>query len=338
MATRPPFFDQQFRVTDVNGELVPAAGYLLHTYESGTVTPKQTFTDQAGLVPNENPIELDADGRCTMWLGTGEYTIALHDLDDAPVDGQQWDDVAGVPEASADQFVPLEGGVEMTGQFELSGNATQNLHPTPLQQVNSLIAASAATTAALIEDQSSATVSSGTGDAFTLTPTAALSALTTGAMRYAIFHTAGGDAPTIAVSGLAATTLKQFENGIKVAAKIASGQCTAIIYDGTDWVVVSPQYSLTGTVSASGSFTIPGGLIVKLGTAGPFGLDTSGNTVTFPSAFPNNCFGVWANPVTDNGVGAGANYSANAHTFTAASFKINNDSLSSSFNWIALGN
>jgi hypothetical protein len=338
MATRPPFVDQQFRITNADGQLVPAAGYLLHTYDSGTVTPKQTFSNQAGTVANENPIELDADGRCTMWLGTGEYTLALHDPDDAPVDGQQWDDVAGVPEASDDEFVPLEGGVEMTGQFSLSGGATENLHPVPLQQVNALIAASAATVTGLIEDQSSATLSSGTADAFTLTPTVALAALTTGAMRYVIFHTAGGAAPTIAVSGLAATTLKQLENGIKVAAKIASGQCTAIVYDGADWVVSSPQYSLIGTVAANGSFTIPGGLIVKIGAAGPFGLDTAGNTVTFPTAFPNNCFSVFVNPYTDNSVDSGASYSFNAHTFTAASFKINNDSDASSFNWIAFGN
>jgi microcystin-dependent protein len=144
MATRPPFFDQRFSVINGDGVLVPAAGYLLYTYESGTTTPKLTYSNQAGDAENSNPIELDTEGRCTMWLGTGEYTITLHDPDDAPVDGAQWDDVLGIPVVSADQFVPLAGDVTMEGLFELSGNATAALNPVPLQQANSLIAASAA--------------------------------------------------------------------------------------------------------------------------------------------------------------------------------------------------
>lgn len=153
MATRPPFFDQRFTVTNAQGALVPAALHLLYTFESGTTTPKQTFSDAAGLVPNANPIELDAEGRCTMFLSSGAYTLALHDPDDAPVDGAQWDNVTGVPAPSADQFVPLAGGVTMTGLLTLSGNATANLHPVTLQQANSLIAASAATVTAALGGQ-----------------------------------------------------------------------------------------------------------------------------------------------------------------------------------------
>jgi hypothetical protein len=141
MATRPPYFDQRFTVVNGDGQLVPAALYLLYTYESGTTTPKQTTSDAAGEVPNTNPIELDAEGRCTMFLGTGAYTLALHDPDDAPVDGQQWDDVVGVPAPSDDQFVPIAGGVDMTGQYRLSGDATEELNPVPLQQLTARIAA-----------------------------------------------------------------------------------------------------------------------------------------------------------------------------------------------------
>ncbi len=153
MATRPPFFDQRFTVTNAQGALVPAALHLLYTFESGTTTLKQTFSDAAGLVPNANPIELNAEGRCTMYLGSGAYTLALHDPDDAPVDGAQWDNVTGVPAPTADQFVPLAGGVTMTGLFTLSGNATANLNPVTLQQANSLIAASAASVTAALGGQ-----------------------------------------------------------------------------------------------------------------------------------------------------------------------------------------
>jgi hypothetical protein len=58
MAALPPNFNTQF----FTNEGVPAAGYLLHTYDTGTTTPKATFTTQAGDVSNANPIVLDSDG------------------------------------------------------------------------------------------------------------------------------------------------------------------------------------------------------------------------------------------------------------------------------------
>lgn len=147
MATLPPLFPVQF----FTAAGAPAAGYLLHTYESGTTTPKATYTNQAGTVENTNPIELDGAGKCALWLGDGEYTFALHDPDDALVDS--WDDVGGVPAAESDEFLPLAGGVSMEGNFELAGDATSDLEPTPLQQVQSLIAASATALTASLGSQ-----------------------------------------------------------------------------------------------------------------------------------------------------------------------------------------
>jgi hypothetical protein len=313
-----------------------AANCLLDTFASGTTTPQTTHTDAAGLVPNTNPIVLDSAGRCIVFGNPALlYTFRLR----SPGGTTLWtrDSIAAIPVTSTDEFVPIAGEVTMTGLLTLSGNATANLNPTPLQQVTALIAAAVATVTELIDDQLAATVSAGTSTAYTLTPSAALSALATGAIRDVIFHTASGAAPTIAVSGLAAIPLKQFENGTKVDAKIVAGQCTAIVYDGADWVVASPQYSLIGTISSTGSFTAPGGLIIKMGTTGTIGVDSS-LTVTFPVPFPNNCFMVFANPSTDVGVGSAANYSSNACAFTTINFKINNDSALSAFSWIAIGN
>lgn len=135
MATHAPFFNTQF--VDNDGAL--AAGHLLYTFESGTSTEKDSYTDQAGTVENANPIVLDAAGRCTLWLGSGEYAFELRTPADALV--KRWDDVSGVPVAGSSDYVPIAGGVTMTGLFELSGDAQAALQPTTLQQVQSLIAA-----------------------------------------------------------------------------------------------------------------------------------------------------------------------------------------------------
>lgn len=87
-----PQFDTQF----FDGSNV-AAGYKLYTYDSGTSTPKTTYTDQAATTPNTNPITLDAQGMCELWLGSGEYTLALYTglIESGGALVKSWDDVGG---------------------------------------------------------------------------------------------------------------------------------------------------------------------------------------------------------------------------------------------------
>jgi hypothetical protein len=46
----------------------PAAGYKVFTYEAGTTTKVTTWTDDTGLTANTNPIILDANGECDIWV------------------------------------------------------------------------------------------------------------------------------------------------------------------------------------------------------------------------------------------------------------------------------
>ena len=85
-------FNQQFLAPAVLGIAKVAANYTLLTYLSGTTTPQATFTDPAGSVPNANPIVLDADGRCTMYLSPAVlYTLVLKDTLGATV--RTWNNV-----------------------------------------------------------------------------------------------------------------------------------------------------------------------------------------------------------------------------------------------------
>lgn len=73
----------------------PLSGGKLYTYESGTVTPKTTYTDESEGTANANPIILDSDGRVTgaVWLGDGAYTFVLKDSADVTIDTV--DDITG---------------------------------------------------------------------------------------------------------------------------------------------------------------------------------------------------------------------------------------------------
>jgi hypothetical protein len=56
----------RFKAFDSNGN--PASGYLVWSYEAGTLTPRYTYTDRLWLVPNTNPIILDSQGEAVIYL------------------------------------------------------------------------------------------------------------------------------------------------------------------------------------------------------------------------------------------------------------------------------
>jgi hypothetical protein len=93
----------------------------------------------------------------------------------------------------------------------------------------------------------------GTSTAYTLTPTPALTALTTGHRFNVTFNATAGATPTLAISGLTAKLLKVYDTtGAKVAASsstIVANINTDVIYDGTDYVALNPVISVSATPS-----------------------------------------------------------------------------------------
>jgi hypothetical protein len=85
-----------------------------------------------------------------------------------------------------------------------------------------------------------------------------------------------------------------------------------------------------------------GGIILKWGTGTSTG-GSSGNTITFVTPFPNNCFVVQANS-TDTGTATTAYTMVYARSFAAANFNlltVNRTTLtavSSNYSYIAIGN
>lgn len=74
-----PWIETRF-LNPADGELL--TGGLIYFYETGTTTPKDTFTSALMDTPNTNPVELDAAGRADIFLAPGGYDVAIHDADD----------------------------------------------------------------------------------------------------------------------------------------------------------------------------------------------------------------------------------------------------------------
>lgn len=67
------------RFLDDNG--APLAGGFLYSYIAGTSTPQGTYQDVAGITPNSNPIVLDSDGYCSVYVDllNSAYKFVLED-------------------------------------------------------------------------------------------------------------------------------------------------------------------------------------------------------------------------------------------------------------------
>lgn len=70
-----PWVDRQFN--DADG--VPLAGGSVEFLETGTATPKNTYSDAARTTPNANPVVLDAAGRATIFLEPEGYDLVIRD-------------------------------------------------------------------------------------------------------------------------------------------------------------------------------------------------------------------------------------------------------------------
>lgn len=56
----------------------PLVGGKIYTYDTGTTSPRATYQDAAGLIPNTNPIILDSRGEALIFWN-GSYRVKLND-------------------------------------------------------------------------------------------------------------------------------------------------------------------------------------------------------------------------------------------------------------------
>lgn len=95
-----------------DGSGKPLSGGKLFTYAEGTLTPKATYQDSAGTIPNTNPIILNARGEAVVY-GSGKYRMILQDSAGATIwDHNTQDPNAGLTGSITDaKFV---AGVDFT--------------------------------------------------------------------------------------------------------------------------------------------------------------------------------------------------------------------------------
>jgi len=98
-----------FQFFDSNG--LPLNAGKIYTYQAGSSTPLATYSDNAGLVANANPIVLGTDGRPPneIWLSDGFfYKFILKDSSDVTI--QTYDNLYGIIGTAPAAATPIPTG------------------------------------------------------------------------------------------------------------------------------------------------------------------------------------------------------------------------------------
>ena len=98
-----------FQFFDSNG--APLNAGKIYTYQAGSSTPLATYTDNAGLVANTNPIILGTDGRppSEIWLSDGYfYKFVLKTSADVTI--QTYDNLYGIIGTAPAPATPVPSG------------------------------------------------------------------------------------------------------------------------------------------------------------------------------------------------------------------------------------
>jgi hypothetical protein len=91
-----------------NGGLL--AGGQVFTYAAGTTTPKATWSDAAGTIPNANPVVLDARGEALIFW-SGSYKVDVKDASGVSLTGYPVDNIV----SDVLSVISVPGGAALVG-------------------------------------------------------------------------------------------------------------------------------------------------------------------------------------------------------------------------------
>jgi hypothetical protein len=110
----------KFQFSGADG--LPLINGTLTTYVAGTTTPTTTWQDRAQATANTNPIVLDGNGECLLWLDPlVTYKFVLANAEGA----QQWsvDNISGAEPAGLREALAASGGSALVGFIQAGTGA-----------------------------------------------------------------------------------------------------------------------------------------------------------------------------------------------------------------------
>lgn len=265
------------RLQDADGF---APGALLRFYENETTTPLTVYSDEDLTVEFSQPIECDAYGAAPpiYYDGTEPYRVLATGVED---DGTETGPLPGFPR---DNMAGLPGGV--TAADSIPFEPTEDLPFTTVQAAIVGAGALSSDQTDLFNRALTPWTTGGTGDAYTVTPTPAVTGYGTFLPLRVRFDRVNTGAATLNVNALGARNIYQVTRTGTVSAlgagAIQPGSVYDLTYDGTQFVIME---KLPGV--QTGSYRFPFGLQICMGRATfTFASSTAlSATLTFPDQF-----------------------------------------------------
>ena len=295
LKTIRPFF------TNDCGRLL--AGGKVYSYEPGTLTPKPTYKDAAGLTENTNPIILDASGEADIYINS-DYRFQIFDRDGVLIDDI---DLVAATQRVSSEFVLDASGLTQ-GQINNDVRLEQGQPLTPI---------------AVWSDVLSLVDQSGAPSIHDIPVQALLNRIQ---MLYESKESSANKAVPLGYPSLDENTkvpvIQQYE------ASTTQKGVTQLVNDlttgGTDKALTAEQGKLlfqmfASSKAANGYQKLPSGLIIQWGTFSGNGSTTTPVTWTYPIAFPNAPLNILATP-NSSGPTIFATQAANVPSKTSVGF------------------
>ena len=226
---------QFFQFENASG-VIYASCKLFH-YAAGTTTDKDIWSDEAKTTAAAQPIVGDSRGIVTFYAD-GDYKFVLKDSSDNTL--YTWDNVR-ITSDSATMWENNHGTAYPTAAaaniWQLFAKHTAG---NILQEVG-INNGSAFVPLVSIDSNPKYAADTGVADAYLIAPSPAITAYTAGQIFYMKATNANTGASTINVNSLGLKNIKKDGSDALIANDILSGQAVCLIYDGTNFQLMSPS-------------------------------------------------------------------------------------------------
>jgi hypothetical protein len=241
------FFAQVNRAFDADGAVVPGA--YLRVYDNNTTNLAPIYSDIAGTIALAQPVQADAYGVFVPVYVAGSDAVRTAMFAPDPDDFELVGPI--LPGYPMDDIVPLSA--ETTGAASIPVTPTAALPGPTVQDALQQAAALSTDQTDVIERALTVWTTAGTGNAYTITPSPAISGYGTTQFFMLKIDRANTDVSTLNVNALGASPLKRLNHGGSATAltsgQLQPGMIVPVWWDGVQFLLALPDLPITGSDS-----------------------------------------------------------------------------------------
>jgi hypothetical protein len=241
------FWAQVNRGFDADGAVVPGA--YLRVYDNNTTNLATIYSDSAGTIELAQPVQSDADGVFQPVYTSGSDAVSVSMFSPDPDDFELVGPI--MPGYPMDDIVPLSA--ETAGAASIPVTPTAALPGPTVQDALQQAAALSTDQTDVIERALTVWSTAGTSNAYTITPSPAITGYGTTQYFLLKIDRVNTSAATLNVNALGASSLKRLNHTgsaeVLTAGQLQPGMIVPVWWDGSQFLIALPDIPITGSDS-----------------------------------------------------------------------------------------